>query len=162
MGVFGDVACITVAPIALQMARRAGYHKMGVLMAQLGAVRAGNVMSPNPNAIAAAEAFNLPLTSIIAVGVIPAVTALIVTSLLAKRLSMRGTEITEADIGGEAAHYLDDDDVTTLKRLVEERSAFHTDHFTLRKSLCLDNQNEIGAALRFVKTFIDEICGHAA
>lgn len=65
-------------------------------------------------------------------------------------------------IGGEAAHYLDDDDVTTLKRLVEERSAFHTDHFTLRKSLCLDNQNEIGAALRFVKTFIDEICGHAA
>lgn len=103
VGVFGDVACITVAPIALQMARRAGYHKMGVLMAQLGAVRAGNVMSPNPNAIAAAEAFNLPLTSIIAVGVIPAVTALIVTSLLAKRLSMRGTEITEADIGGEAA-----------------------------------------------------------
>lgn len=65
-------------------------------------------------------------------------------------------------IGGEAAHYLDDDDVTTLKKLVEERSAFHTDHFTLRKSLCLDNQNEIGAALRFVQTFIDEICGHAA
>ena len=107
VGVFGDVACITVAPIALQMARRAGYHKMGVLMAQLGAVRAGNVMSPNPNAIAAAEAFNLPLTSIIAVGIIPAVTALIVTSLLAKRLSMRGTEITEADIGGEAAQHTD-------------------------------------------------------
>ena len=64
-------------------------------------------MSPNPNAIAAAEAFNLPLTSIIAVGVIPAVTALIVTSLLAKRLSMRGTEITEADIGGEAAQHKD-------------------------------------------------------
>ena len=98
---------VAVAPIALQMARRAGYHKMGVLMAQLGAVRAGNVMSPNPNAIAAAEAFNLPLTSIIAVGVIPAVTALIVTSLLAKRLSMRGTEITEADIGGEAAQHKD-------------------------------------------------------
>ena len=57
--------------------------------------------------IAAAEAFNLPLTSIIAVGVIPAVTALIVTSLLAKRLSMRGTEITEADIGGEAAQHKD-------------------------------------------------------
>lgn len=65
-------------------------------------------------------------------------------------------------IGGEAAHYLNDDDVTTLKKLVEERSAFHTDHFTLRKSLCLDNQNEIGAALRFVQTFIDEICSHAA
>ena len=59
VGVFGDVACITAAPIALQMACRAGYHKMGALMAQLGAVRAGNVMSPNPNAIAAAEAFGL-------------------------------------------------------------------------------------------------------
>ena len=72
VGVFGDVACITVAPIALQMAKRAGYHKMGVLMAQLGAVRAGNVMSPNPNDIAAAEGFGVPLTSIIAVGIIPA------------------------------------------------------------------------------------------
>ena len=98
VGVFGDVACITVAPIALQMARRAGYHKMGVLMAQIGAVRAGNVMSPNPNAIAAAEAFNQPLTSIIAVGIIPAVTALIVTSLLAKHLAMRGSEIQDSDV----------------------------------------------------------------
>ena len=98
VGVFGDVACITVAPIALQMAKRAGYHKMGVLMAQLGAVRAGNVMSPNPNAIAAAEGFNVPLTSIIAVGIIPAVTALVVTSLIAYRLRMRGTEIADSDV----------------------------------------------------------------
>ena len=97
VGVFGDVACITVAPIALQMAHRAGYHKMGVLMAQRGWDCVNG----------AAEAFNLPLTSIIAVGIIPAVTALIVTSLLAKRLSMRGTEITEADIGGEAAQHKD-------------------------------------------------------
>lgn len=96
VGVFGDVACITVAPIALQMAKRAGYHKMGVLMAQLGAVRAGNVMSPNPNDIAAAEGFGVPLTSIIAVGIIPAVVALIVTSLLAYHLRMRGTEIATA------------------------------------------------------------------
>lgn len=63
-----------------------------------GAVRAGNVMSPNPNAIAAAEAFNQPLTSIIAVGIIPAVTALIVTSLLAKHLAMRGSEIQDSDV----------------------------------------------------------------
>ena len=98
VGVFGDVACITVAPIALQMAKRAGYHKMGVLMAQLGAVRAGNVMSPNPNDIAAAEGFGVPLTSIIAVGIIPAVVALIVTSLLAYHLRMRGTEIADSDV----------------------------------------------------------------
>ena len=92
VGVFGDVACITVAPIALQMAKRAGYHKMGVLMAQLG------VMSPNPNAIAAAEGFGLPLTSIIAVGIIPAAAALVVTSLLAHHLRMRGTEIADSDV----------------------------------------------------------------
>lgn len=85
VGVFGDVACITVAPIALQMA-------------QLGAVRAGNVMSPNPNDIAAAEGFGVPLTSIIAVGIIPAVVALIVTSLLAYHLRMRGTEIADSDV----------------------------------------------------------------
>ena len=98
VGVFGDVACITVVPIALQMAKRAGCHKMGVLMAQLGAVRAGNVMSPNPNAIAAAEGFNVPLTSIIAVGVIPAAAALVVTSLIAYRLRMRGSEIADSDV----------------------------------------------------------------
>ena len=85
VGVFGDVACITVAPIALQMAKRA-------------AVRAGNVMSPNPNDIAAAEGFGVPLTSIIAVGIIPAVVALIVTSLLAYHLRMRGTEIADSDV----------------------------------------------------------------
>ena len=85
VGVFGDVACITVAPIALQMAK-------------LGAVRAGNVMSPNPNDIAAAEGFGVPLTSIIAVGIIPAVVALIVTSLLAYHLRMRGTEIADSDV----------------------------------------------------------------
>lgn len=89
---------ITLAPIALQMAKRAGYHKMGVLMAQLGAVRAGNVMSPNPNDIAAAEGFGVPLTSIIAVGIIPVVVALIVTSLLAYHLRMRGTEIADSDV----------------------------------------------------------------
>ena len=71
---------------------------MGVLMAQLGAVRAGNVMSPNPNDIAAAEGFGVPLTSIIAVGIIPAVVALIVTSLLAYHLRMRGTEIADSDV----------------------------------------------------------------
>lgn len=55
-------------------------------------------MSPNPNDIAAAEGFGVPLTSIIAVGIIPAVVALIVTSLLAYHLRMRGTEIADSDV----------------------------------------------------------------
>ena len=37
----------------------------------MGGGKAGNVMSPNPNAIAAADAFHLPLTSVMA-GIIPA------------------------------------------------------------------------------------------
>lgn len=98
VGVFGDVAVITVAPIAIQMARRANYHKLGVLMAMVGGVKAGNVMSPNPNAIAAAEGFGQPLTSVIAVGIIPAVTALIVTALLARALAYKGSVITDNDI----------------------------------------------------------------
>ena len=40
----------------------------------------------------------MPLTSIIAVGIIPAVVALIVTSLLAYHLRMRGTEIADSDV----------------------------------------------------------------
>lgn len=48
--------------------------------------------------IAEAEAFGVPLTSIIAVGIIPAVVALIVTSLLAYHLRMRGTEIADSDV----------------------------------------------------------------
>lgn len=98
VGVFGDVAVITVSPIAIQMARRAGYHKLGVLMAMVGGVKAGNVMSPNPNAIAAAEAFNVPLTSVIVAGLIPAATALIVTALLARFLAKQGSEISERDV----------------------------------------------------------------
>ena len=52
----------------------------------------GQRHEPNPNDIAAAEGFGVPLTSIIAVGIIPAVVALIVTSLLAYHLRMRGTD----------------------------------------------------------------------
>lgn len=48
--------------------------------------------------IAEAEGFGVPLTSIIAVGIIPAVVALIVTSLLAYHLRMRGTEIADSDV----------------------------------------------------------------
>ncbi|MDO5141620.1 MAG: SLC13 family permease, partial [Eubacteriales bacterium] len=98
VGVFGDVAVITVAPVAMLMAQRAGYHKLGVLMAMIGGVKAGNVMSPNPNAIAASEAFGVPLTSVIAVGVLPAITALVVTTFLARSLAQKGTAVTADDL----------------------------------------------------------------
>lgn len=93
VGVFGDVAIITVSPIAIQIAQKAGYRKLGILIAMIGGVKAGNVMSPNPNAIAAAETFQVPLTSMMAAGIPAAITAIIVTTLIAKRLSSKGTEV---------------------------------------------------------------------
>lgn len=93
VGVFGDVAIITVSPIAIEIAQKSGYKKLGILIAMIGGVKAGNVMSPNPNGIAAAETFNVPLTSMMAAGIPAAITAIIVTTIIAKRLSSKGTEI---------------------------------------------------------------------
>lgn len=93
VGVFGDVAIITVSPIAIQIASRTGYKKMGILIAMIGGVKAGNVMSPNPNAIAAAETFKVPLTSMMAAGICSALAAIIVTAIIARRLSHKGTDV---------------------------------------------------------------------
>ena len=56
----------------------------------IGGGKAGNIMSPNPNAIAASDAFNVPLTSIMAAGIIPATFGLIVTYVLAIKLVKKG------------------------------------------------------------------------
>lgn len=93
VGVFIDVAVITVAPIALAIAQRAGLSRMAILLAMIGGGKAGNIMSPNPNAISAAEAFNIPLTSMMMAGIIPALAGLVVTYLIAKRLTKKGTMI---------------------------------------------------------------------
>lgn len=77
VGVFIDVAVITVAPIALAIAQRAGLSRMAILLAMIGGGKAGNIMSPNPNAISAAEAFNIPLTSMMMAGIIPALFGLL-------------------------------------------------------------------------------------
>lgn len=93
VGVFIDVAVITVAPIALAIAQRAGLSRMAILLAMIGGGKAGNIMSPNPNAISAAEAFNIPLTSMMMAGIIPALFGLVVTYIIAKRLTKKGKMI---------------------------------------------------------------------
>lgn len=98
VGVFIDVAVITVAPIALAIAQRAHLSKMAILLAMIGGGKAGNIMSPNPNAISAADAFHVPLTSIMAAGIIPAVFGLIVTYLIAKRLSHKGSMVEASEV----------------------------------------------------------------
>ncbi|MBT2644095.1 GntP family permease [Bacillus sp. ISL-41] len=94
VGVFVDVAVITVAPIALAIANKAGISKTAILLAMIGGGKAGNIMSPNPNAIAAADAFQIPLTSVMAAGIIPAVFGLTVTYILAKKLVNKGSIVT--------------------------------------------------------------------
>lgn len=95
VGVFVDVAVITVAPIALAIARRANISKTAILFAMIGGGKAGNIMSPNPNAIAAADAFHVPLTSLMAAGIIPAAFGLTVTYIIAKKLVGKGTSVDE-------------------------------------------------------------------
>jgi len=98
VGVFIDVAVITVAPIALAIAQRADLSKMAILIAMIGGGKAGNVMSPNPNAIAAADAFNVPLTSVMAAGIIPGIFGLIVAYFLAKKLVNKGSKVSASEL----------------------------------------------------------------
>lgn len=93
VGVFVDVAVITVAPIALAIASQAGLSKTAILLAMIGGGKAGNIMSPNPNTIAVSEAFNVPLTSVMAAGIIPAAFGVTATYFIAKRLSNKGTAV---------------------------------------------------------------------
>ena len=77
VGVFIDVAVITVAPIALMLGRRLSISKAKLLLAMVGGGKCGNIMSPNPNTIIAAENYGAPLPSVMGAGVIPALIGLI-------------------------------------------------------------------------------------
>lgn len=96
VGVFADIAVITVAPVALSVAKAAGHSRSGVLLAMIGGVKAGNILSPNPNTIAVAGSFGVDLTSLMLRNFIPAVCALAATILLSALLSKRGEAVTDA------------------------------------------------------------------
>lgn len=89
VGVFVDIAVITVAPVALAVGRRAGIPVSALLVAMVGGGKAGNVISPNPNTIAAADAFHVELTSLMAKNIVPALCAFAVASLLSSWLARR-------------------------------------------------------------------------
>ncbi|WP_038022986.1 GntP family permease, partial [Tetragenococcus muriaticus] len=88
VGVFVDIAVVTVAPIALVIAKNANISKTAILLAMVGGGKAGNIMSPNPNTIALSDAFATPLTSVMLAGVLPGIVALFFTYFLAKHLSL--------------------------------------------------------------------------
>ena len=91
VGVFVDIAVITVAPVALAVGRKAGIPIPALLLAMIGGGKAGNVVSPNPNTIAVAEAFKLDLTSVMAANIVPAICAFAVTVALSSWLAKRWT-----------------------------------------------------------------------
>lgn len=79
MGVFIDVAVITIAPIAIIMGNKLRLPKFNLLLAMIGGGKCGNIISPNPNTIVAAENFDAPLSSVMAAGLAPALLGLLVT-----------------------------------------------------------------------------------
>lgn len=76
VGVFIDVAVITVAPIAIMIGKELGLSKGKVLLALIGGGKCGNIVSPNPNTIIAAENYDAPLSSVMAAGIVPALVGL--------------------------------------------------------------------------------------
>lgn len=95
VGVFVDIAVITVAPVALAVGRRAGLPVSALLVAMVGGGKAGNVISPNPNTIAAADAFHVELTDLMAKNLVPALCALVVASLVSSWLARRERGMAE-------------------------------------------------------------------
>ena len=100
MGVFIDVAVITIAPIAIIMGNRLKLSKFKLLLAMIGGGKCGNILSPNPNTIIAAENFDAPLSSVMAAGVLPAIVGLLVTVFVIIPLMPKG-ESMEGDLQEE-------------------------------------------------------------
>ena len=102
VGVFVDIAVITVAPVALAVGKKADIPVPALLLAMVGGGKAGNVISPNPNTIAVAEAFKLDLTTVIAANIVPAVAALgmtvMLSSWLARRKSKSKVEVEQRNL----------------------------------------------------------------
>lgn len=100
MGVFIDVAVITIAPIAIIMGTKLHLSKFKLLLAMIGGGKCGNILSPNPNTIIAAENFDAPLSSVMGAGIVPALIGLVVTVFVIIPLMPQGelmeTEVVEA------------------------------------------------------------------
>lgn len=87
VGVFGDVAVITVAPIALIIGKKLGYSNFILLAALMGGEKAGMVISPNPNTIAVSEQMHVELSALMAANIIPAIVGLLGTVFICMILS---------------------------------------------------------------------------
>ncbi|GHU57353.1 gluconate:proton symporter [Bacteroidia bacterium] len=102
IGVFIDVAVITVAPIALGLGQRLSIPKGTLLIAMIGGGKCGNIISPNPNTIVVAENFGADLSSVMYVNIVPAFIGLFLVAYVITRLMpKRGIPVTEDDISSQ-------------------------------------------------------------
>ena len=97
VGVFVDVAVITVAPIAIIIAERMRVAKFPILLAMIGGGKCGNIISPNPNTIIAAENFDAPLSLVMASNIIPAIIGLLATVYIIIPLMSKSHKSANAD-----------------------------------------------------------------
>lgn len=98
VGVFIPVAVLIVAPIALEVGKRMHISKLALLVALSGGGKAGNIISPNANTIAAAKGFGLELSQVMIADFIPALVALFVTIMLARLIRHKGAPVAEDDL----------------------------------------------------------------
>ena len=106
MGVFIDVAVITIAPIAIIMGNKLQLSPLKLLLAMIGGGKCGNILSPNPNTIIAAENFNAPLSSVMAAGIVPAIIGLVITVFVIIPLipeTAKGDKVRGDEAKGEEA-----------------------------------------------------------
>lgn len=103
VGVFIDVAVITVAPVALMLAKSTGAPVPKVLLAMIGGGKCGNIISPNPNTIVSAENYGADLSSVMGAGIIPALIGLLVTVYVIVPLFPVGKQKVS---GGETGDFL--------------------------------------------------------
>lgn len=102
IGVFIDVAVITVAPIALNIGKKLSIPKSILLLVMIGGGKCGNIISPNPNTIIAAENFKAELISVMYVNMLPAILGLLFTIyVVAKIMPRTGALVAEEDLDKE-------------------------------------------------------------
>ena len=82
MGVFIDVAVITIAPIAIISGCKLNLSRTKLLIALIGGGKCGNIISPNPNTIIASENFGAPLPDVMMANIIPAIVGLLIVVFL--------------------------------------------------------------------------------
>lgn len=117
VGVFIPVAVLIVAPIALEVGKKMHISKLALLVALSGGGKAGNIISPNANTIAAAKGFGVELSQVMIADFIPAVVALIVTVIVARLIRGKGNAVQDDDLE-EQSTMVDSSDLPTFKQAI--------------------------------------------